>query len=96
MSRWVRSGYEERAASGATLEEIAPGVSLRLCSPSALIVYKVFAGRAQDWLDVEGIVAKSGKCIDREDVRRELAELLELKGEPESLQRLEKILSPTA
>jgi hypothetical protein len=89
-------GFEERAVSSASLEEIAPGISLRLCSPSALVVYKVFAGRAQDWLDVEGIVAKSGKRIDREEVRRELAELLELKGEPESLQRLEKILSRTA
>ena len=37
--------FEQRAASAASAEEIAPGVWLRLCAPDALIVYKVFAGR---------------------------------------------------
>ena len=85
--------FEENAVSGASRHEIAPSVQLRLCSPAALVVFKVFAGRPQDWLDVEGIVVKSGKLVDWSEVRRDLAELLDPKGDPESLSRLETILA---
>lgn len=85
--------FEERAVLDAALEEVVDGVSLRLCSASALIVYKVFAGRPQDWLDVEGVIAKSRVHIDWKWVRHELAELLEFKGEVNSLQRLEQLIS---
>ena len=84
--------FEEKAVAGAKLHEFAPGVKLRLCSPAALVVFKVFAGRPQDWLDVEGIVVKSGKLVDWSEVRRDLGELLDLKGDTESLSRLETIL----
>ena len=73
--------------------KIADGVRLTLCSASALTVFKVFAGRPQDWLDVEGIVAKSGRQIDWHGVRAELRTLLELKEDIESLPRLEMILA---
>ena len=85
--------FEEKAVSGTSLQELTPGVKLRLCSPAALVVFKVFAGRPQDWLDVEGIVVKSGKFVDSSEVRRDLSELLDLKGDPESLSRLETILA---
>ena len=75
------------------LVEIADGVRLRLCSPDALIVFKVFAGRPQDWLDIEGIVAKSGARIDWNGVRADLRMLLELKEDADSLPRLEMILA---
>lgn len=75
------------------LVEIADGVQLTLCSAGALIVFKVFAGRPQDWLDVEGIVAKSGRWVDWRSVRAELRTLLELKEDAESLPRLEDILA---
>lgn len=84
--------FEDKAAERSLLVEIADGVRLRLCSPDALIVFKVFAGRTQDWLDVEGIVAKSGARIDWNDVRADLRTLLELKEDTESLPRLETIL----
>lgn len=77
----------------AALEEVVGGVALRLCSASALIVYKVFAGRPQVWLDVEGVIAKSRVQIDWKCVRHELAVLLKLKGEVNSLQRLEQLIS---
>ena len=44
-------------------------------------MFKVFADRPQDWLDVEGIVVKSGRLIDWDEVRRDLTDLLELKGD---------------
>ncbi len=56
-------------------------------------MFKVFAGRPRDWLDVEGIVAKSGARIDWIGVRADLRTLLELKEDIESLPRLETILT---
>lgn len=85
--------FEQKAAADAKMQELAPGFRLRLCSPAALVVFKVFAGRPLDWNDVEGIVAKSGKRIDWSDVRSDLRELLALKQDDESLPRLEKLLA---
>jgi len=61
--------FEEKAVDAARDAEIAPGVHLRIVSPAALVVFKVFAGRVQDWLDVEGIIVKSGSRIEWEEVR---------------------------
>ena len=85
--------FENVAVERSSLVEIADGVRLRLCSPDALVVFKVFAGRPQDWLDVEGVVAKSGALIDWNGVRADLRVLLELKEDTESLPRLEVILA---
>ena len=57
------------------------------------MVYKVFAGRPQDWLDVEGIVVRRKREIDWAQVRQELGLLLQLKEDPESLPRLEALLT---
>lgn len=83
--------FEARAADTATEEEIAPGVKLQLAEPGALLVYKAFAGRPRDWLDIEGIIARSGARIDWARVRTELAVLLELKGDSSALARLESM-----
>lgn len=85
--------FEQKAVAEARMQELAPGVKLRLCSPSALVVFKVFASRPLDWADVEGVIAKSGKRIDWSDVRSDLGELLALKQDDESLSRLEKLLA---
>lgn len=85
--------FEDRAVSGARYEEIVPGVQLRLVRPGALAVFKVFADRPQDWLDVEGLVVKSGSMIDWTEVRADLAELLDLKGDRTALARLDSLLA---
>jgi hypothetical protein len=85
--------FEDRAADGARDEEIVPGIRLRLVAPGALVVFKVFADRPQDWLDVEGIAVKSGRFIDWDEVRRDLTDLLELKGDTGGLTRLEELLA---
>lgn len=85
--------FEESAVRDAAMQEITPGVKLRLCSSEALVVYKVFAGRPQDWLDVEGIVVRRKREIDWAHVRQELGQLLELKEDSESLPRLEALLA---
>ena len=83
--------FEEKAVASARDEEIVPGVRLRLAGPGALMVFKAFADRPQDWLDIEGIIVKSGTLIDWNEVRGDLAHLLELKGEPSALGRLDAL-----
>ena len=85
--------FEDRAVAAARDEEIVTGIRLRLVAPGALVVFKVFAARPQDWLDVEGIVVKSGRKIDWNAVRRDLTELLELKGDTTALARLDELLA---
>ena len=85
--------FEESAVRDAAMQEITPGVKLRLCSSATLVVYKVFASRPQDWLDVEGIVVRRKREIDWAHVRQELGPLLQLKEDSESLPRLEALLA---
>ena len=66
----------------------------RLTRDADLTVFTgALADRPQDWLDIEGIVAKSGARIDWDEVRADLRPLLELKGEDAALRRLQDVLS---
>ncbi len=85
--------FEDKAVASARAEEIVAGVRLQLAPPGALVVFKVFADRPQDWLDVEGIIVKSGRLIDWNDVRADLAALLDLKGDTTALGRLDELLA---
>ncbi|MFS8085135.1 MAG: hypothetical protein ACMG6H_05855 [Acidobacteriota bacterium] len=85
--------FEDKAIASASAEEIVAGVRLQLAPPGALVVFKVFADRPQDWLDVEGIIVKSGRLIDWNEVRADLAALLELKGDTTALGRLDELLA---
>ena len=80
--------FEERAVARASTFAFGPGIELRTCSAEDLIVFKAFAGRGQDWLDVEGIIARQGASLDRGLVLREAGPLLELKEAPGDLERL--------
>lgn len=84
--------FEERAIARASAFEISPGAHITTCGCEDLLVLKAFAGRAKDWLDVEGIVARQGGRIDARLVFDELAPLIELKGSIDAKQRLEKLL----
>ena len=85
--------FEDKAVALASTEEIVAGVRLHLAPPGALVVFKVFANRPQDWLDVEGIIVKSGRLIDWSEVRADLAALLELKDDTAALGRLDELLA---
>ena len=62
-----------------------------LCEPSAedLIVLKAFAGRGQDWVDVERIIVRQTGNLDWNYIREQLGPLAELKDAPEILEQLE-------
>ncbi len=66
---------------------------LNTCSAEDLIVHKSFAGRGQDWVDVRGILIRQRGKLDLALVHRELSPLAELKGEPEILTRLDRMIA---
>ncbi len=87
--------FEERAVGRATAWALSDEQTIRTCSAEDLVVLKVFAGRDQDWLDVEGIVVRQGKRLDAERILDELGPLLDLKGTTEDLSRVGRLLART-
>lgn len=83
--------FEESAVSRSSLFRFPPDVDLRTCSAEDLVVFKAFADRPKDWLDVEGVIIRQGSGLDWPYVLNELAALAELKEEPEIVTRLERL-----
>ncbi|OFV92527.1 MAG: hypothetical protein A3H95_06415 [Acidobacteria bacterium RIFCSPLOWO2_02_FULL_64_15] len=80
--------YEARIVTRASPFEVAPGVMLTTCAAEDLVVLKAFAGRIQDWLDIEGVIVRQGHRLDRDVVLAELRPLLELKEDAEAEPKL--------
>lgn len=53
---------------------------------------KAFADRAQDWADVEMVVRRQGRLLDRSSILANLEPLVELKEAPEILDKLRGLL----
>jgi hypothetical protein len=83
--------FEARVVERASPFAIEATVSLVTCSAEDLIALKVFAGRLQDWLDVEGIVVRQGGGLNRMLVLDEVRPLLALKEDDEAETRLMKM-----
>jgi hypothetical protein len=82
--------FEQQATERALKVELLPNCALRLCTFEDLIVFKVFAGRPQDWRDVEmALVRRDRDAIDWTHIVMQLRPLLELKEQLDSLDRLE-------
>ena len=89
--------FEERAVIRASPFLVAEGISLLTCSAEDLIVLKAFAGRAQDWIDIEGIALRQHRRLDEGLIWQELIPLLELKEDEQTGPRLRRLLEhPTA
>jgi hypothetical protein len=73
--------YEARVVERSTPFEVEPGLSLWTCSAEDLVVLKVFAGRPQDWIDVEGVLVRQGPALDRTLALVEVRPLLDLKDD---------------
>jgi hypothetical protein len=81
--------FERRAVERSSLWQIAEG-AIRTCSAEDLLVHKCFAGREQDWVDVNGVLARQFGKLDFDLIRRELKPLLKLQEQPDKLERLEQ------
>jgi len=85
--------FEERTVQRASEWAWAAGQTLVTCSAEDLVVHKVFAGRDLDWGDVERVLTRQHGKLNLDQIRSELKPLLELKGAPESLDKLERMLA---
>jgi hypothetical protein len=88
--------FEETTIQRATPWAVHPGVTLTTCSAEDLILHKVFAGRDRDWGDVESVLARQHGRLDLDYIQRELASLLEIKDDRESLSKLERLMAAVA
>ena len=88
--------FEERAVVRASPFLVAEGVWLLTCSAEDLIVFKAFAARPQDWIDIEGIAIRQHRRLDADLIWQELVPLLELKEDEHTASRLRQILERSA
>lgn len=84
--------FEERSIERSRICLLAPGHSLRICSPEDLIVHKAFASRDQDWADVDMVLLRQGRKLNVPQIFEELVPLAELKGAPDIVPRLEAMM----
>jgi hypothetical protein len=84
--------FEQRTVKRASSWSWAEGRTLITCSAEDLVVHKAFAGRDLDWGDVERILIRQHGKLDLNQIRSELKPLLELKGESDSLLKLDQKL----
>lgn len=81
--------YEELVIQRSSYFDYAPDISLRTCSAEDLIVLKAFAGRGQDWADIERVIVRQTGKLNWDYIREQLQPLAELKEAPEILEQLE-------
>ena len=85
--------FEERTVARASSFTLGDDVALLTCSAEDLVVFKAFAGRDKDWLDIEGIAIRQRGRLDERVIWTELTPLLELKEDLEAADRLRQILA---
>ncbi|MFQ5896838.1 MAG: hypothetical protein ACE5JN_01120 [Candidatus Methylomirabilia bacterium] len=89
-------GYEEHLIARTVAYDLGDGREVRLCSAEDLIIHKALAGRPQDVLDIEGVVARHGAALDIVYVHQWLEELARLADDPEVVARFERIWAERA
>jgi hypothetical protein len=82
--------YEEEVVRRSSPFEYPLNTTLRTCSAEDLVVLKAFAGRSQDWVDVERIIVRQTGKLDWDYIHARLTPLAELKESPEILEQLEQ------
>ncbi len=84
--------FEERLIERSSEWPVPRHGIIRTCSAEDLVVLKAFAGRPQDWIDVEKVIIRQGQRLQRPLIVQELTPLAELKEEPEILEQLQTLL----
>jgi hypothetical protein len=84
--------FEERCIERASPFDVGNGRTLLTCSAEDLIVYKAFAGRERDWVDIESVILRQGEALDATAIERELMPLLGLKEDVDTQPRLQRLL----
>jgi hypothetical protein len=84
--------FEERLVERSSEWHVPRHGIIRTCSAEDLVVLKAFAGRPQDWIDVEKVIIRQGQRFNRPLIIEELTPLAELKEEPEILDHVQSLL----
>lgn len=82
--------FEEKAIERSSSFSFG-GIELRTCSAEDLIVMKLFASRAIDILDAEGVAIRNRGKLDWAYIEQQLHPLAELKYEPEILTQMARL-----
>jgi hypothetical protein len=88
--------FEESVVARSTLFAFPPDTPLRTCSAEDLIVFKAFADRPKDWVDVEGVLIRQPAALDWDYIRLHLSQLAELKEAPELVGKLDRLRASTS
>lgn len=85
--------FEKASVERSSLWSLDQGFEIRTCSAEDLIVHKVFAGRLQDWLDVQGIIQVQAEVLIVDTIFDALIPLLDLKEDRSAESRLRAMLT---
>ncbi len=85
--------YERNVIQRSSLFKFAPECLLRTCSAEDLIVLKSFADRSIDWIDIEGIFARSGNRLDEKYILENIIPLADAKEAPGITERVKKLIA---
>jgi hypothetical protein len=83
--------FEELAIGRSSTFRYEGGVELRTCSAEDLIVMKLFAFRALDIRDAEGVAIRNRNTLDWSYIEEQLRPLVEVKEQPEILDELARL-----
>lgn len=82
--------FEERCVARATEFDFGE-VRLLTCSAEDLVVLKAFAGRPQDWVDIESVAVRQHRVLDWNLVFEEFEPLAAVRDMPGLLDRLRQL-----
>lgn len=84
-------GYEEQIVERAVRHDLG-GWSAWICSAEDLIIQKVYAGRAKDWMDVEELLIEQRGKLDEAYIKNWLTQFAEALEKPELLAQYQALL----
>lgn len=85
--------YEVGAIERSVEHDFGRGMMLRVICAEDLIIQKAFASREQDWIDIRWVLIRQQGKLDWSIIDQNLPELVELKEEPEILDKLAALRS---
>lgn len=85
--------FEVRTVERASYWESPAGPRLLTCSAEDLVVYKAFASRDQDWVDVGRIISDQRTALNVPQILEDLRPLAALKEDDRIVPRLEGMLT---
>lgn len=83
--------FEEMVIKRASSFEFGPRLELRTCSAEDLLVMKLFASRAIDVRDAEGVAIRNRDRLDWSYIEEQLRPLADLKEDPEIFRTLARL-----